>query len=396
MLLMQAAVFLYIRELRSAFRERNLLLYTVLIPLLMYPLVLWLFAGATTLIEGQREQQQLRVAVLGPASEALLERLATEPASLVVEIGQDEAQARTRLSGGELEIILFVEPHATPDAPSNFAARVLFHGASARSRTAVDRIEQALAEHREAMFPPGARTRPFEIESINLAEDEDMGLFLIGTVVPATMLVMICMGAIYPAIDTLAGERERQTWETSLTLGCSRASLAWAKYLYVVTMGALSGLLNIVGMWLALSGILTLSLPWTAIPGILLCNILLAALVAALVLLPIAFARTFREGQTWASPVLLALCLPALVATLPADGVGLAFAFAPAANLVLVFSQLVQGIVRPDFILVTVLVSGLVIGSALAVLAWLFRSESLLLGLAQGSWRHRWVMRLLR
>ncbi len=67
---------------------------------------------------------------------------------------------------------------------------------------------------------------------------------------------MVAVGCLYPAVDTTAGEHERGTWETTLTLAASRFSIVIAKYLYVTTMGFIAGLLNLTAMTLSMGSVL--------------------------------------------------------------------------------------------------------------------------------------------
>lgn len=384
---------LYLRELRSAFRERNLLVYGVFIPLFTYPLILWLIVSAFMLVEGERERADVRVGVLGDPPAGLHARLASQTPPPTLVPFSDEATARTELARGEVQAVL----HASPEPqgpPGNLRVDVLVTSAHAQGRGIEERLAEAVDEYRQALVAEVVSedvvaTELYAIEPVNVTPQRNMGSFVVAMLVPATMLVMICMGTIYPAIDTVAGERERKTWETTLSLACSRTAIATAKYLYVVTMGALAGLLNMFGIWLALSGVVAsllqsigveIVLPWSVIPFILVCDVALAALIAALVLLPVTFARTFREGQVLSSPVLVLLLLPALAATMPAESVPLSYAMIPAANLVSMFGQVVQGIVRLDFIALALLSSALVTCASIGVLAMLLRRERLLLG----------------
>jgi sodium transport system permease protein len=59
--------------------------------------------------------------------------------------------------------------------------------------------------------------------------------------VPFLTLITVALASFYPAIDATAGERERSTWETLMTVAAPRGNVAAAKYLYVATFGAAWG-----------------------------------------------------------------------------------------------------------------------------------------------------------
>jgi len=79
-----------------------------------------------------------------------------------------------------------------------------------------------------------------------------MGRFVLGLLLPVMLVIMLAMGAIYPAIDTTAGERENGTWETMMTTATSRENILVAKYLYVSTMSFVAGCLNVIDRAIAL------------------------------------------------------------------------------------------------------------------------------------------------
>ena len=59
---------------------------------------------------------------------------------------------------------------------------------------------------------------------------------------------MTITGAVYPAIDLTAGERERGTLETLIAAPISRAALLVAKYAAVLMVAVLTAIVNIVAM----------------------------------------------------------------------------------------------------------------------------------------------------
>ena len=120
-----------------------------------------------------------------------------------------------------------------------------------------------------------------------------MGAMILGLIAPLYFVIMVAVGCLYPAVDTTAGEHERGTWETTLTLAASRFSIVIAKYLYVTTLGFIAGLLNLTAMTLSMGSVLAPLLgprrrrrsastcPGGACPGSLLGALFLAGSVAA-------------------------------------------------------------------------------------------------------------------
>ncbi len=79
------------------------------------------------------------------------------------------------------------------------------------------------------------------------------GLISLAALVPLILILMTITGAVYPAIDLTAGERERGTLEILVATPVPRFELLTAKYLSVLSVAILTALVNLVCMAITLS-----------------------------------------------------------------------------------------------------------------------------------------------
>ena len=142
---------------------------------------------------------------------------------------------------------------------------------------------------------------------------------------PFLIVMMSLTGALYPAIDLCAGEKERGTLETLLVSPASSAEIVWGKFLTVWTFSAVTAVLNLASLgfttWqfarMEIPGLTTMAqeqtvLPapgWTALAWCVVLLVPLAAFFSAVALALAAYARSVREGQYYLMP-LLVLTLP--------------------------------------------------------------------------------------
>ena len=70
--------------------------------------------------------------------------------------------------------------------------------------------------------------------------EEEGNSYWLGTLVPLILILMTITGAVYPAIDLTAGERERGTLEVLVAAPIPRMSLLLAKYVAVLTVALLT------------------------------------------------------------------------------------------------------------------------------------------------------------
>ncbi len=60
---------LYAREVRSALRERNIVINSIVLPILLYPALLWLGYSGVSFVTGQSENLRVRVVLIDLPSE---------------------------------------------------------------------------------------------------------------------------------------------------------------------------------------------------------------------------------------------------------------------------------------------------------------------------------------
>jgi sodium transport system permease protein len=403
---------LYRQELRSALRERNIVVYSILLPLLLYPLLMWAFFSAITFVKGETEGFVSRMAIDGLPAEhdALRATLTRDPKIAIVASDAPHDQVVADLRSGRLDLIADCEVVGPRDvSPPNLDVHVTYDASRDRSVAAKDRFVDALDRYRAEWLrragggvglTPGD-LRGFAVTTVNVASAQNVGAFILKLMLPTLLVAMVALGCFYPAVDSTAGERERSTWETTMTLAADRSSVVVAKYLYVVTLGVVAALLNIAAMVLTMGPLVrslgaggesvSFSIPLAAFPIVALGAVLVALFVAAGMMICAAFARTFREGQTMVSPFYLLTILPVTFLQQPDLAFTPGFALVPLINVALMFRDAIGGVFQWPLIVITVSVEALTIVACLALAQRVLAFEEVLMGSYNGS-----VMKFVR
>jgi ABC-type Na+ efflux pump permease subunit len=393
---------LYLAELRGAFRERNVVINTVLVPVLLYPLILWLLINGLMFVQGQTERlvSRVEVAPLPPEHTELLDRIA-ENEKIEIETAAASAPdagaaLESRIASGDLDAALELEEKR--ETSGDFRAVVTENSARESSATAGSRLLQTVRAYRDhwlrdraASLVGAAEWEGYRLERANLASSAQMGAMILGLIAPLYFVIMVAVGTLYPAVDTTAGEHERGTWETTLSMAASRSSIVVAKYLYVTTMGFVAGLLNLAAMTLSMGSVLApllaegdaeigFDVPWRAMPWVVLGALFLAGSVAAAMMTVAVFARTFREGQAMTTPLMLLATLP--VVFLGREGLELtpSMAAIPVVNVAMLAREALLGTLRTGPALITLAVQLGLIAILLAVASRVIRNEDILTG----------------
>jgi sodium transport system permease protein len=144
-------------------------------------------------------------------------------------------------------------------------------------------------------------------------------------VFPFILVLWSLAGALYPAVDLCAGEKERGTMETLLITPASREEIVWGKFLTIWLFSAATALLNLASMALTTWQFSSLVPHDTVRVGALFWGVVLllplSAFFSALCLAVGAYARSSKEGQYYLMPLFL-VTMPLIFLTL-APGVEL-------------------------------------------------------------------------
>jgi sodium transport system permease protein len=278
-------------------------------------------------------------------------------------------------TGGSTLVTLVFDESETR---SNIAA-VGLQGIFERANTKI--VESRLAKlGRDASF-----IHPLAVYEQNVASAEKMAGSILGQIVPLILVMMTITGAIYPAIDLTAGERERGTLETLMVAPVPTTDLIAGKFIVVTLIGLLSAVLNLlaVGGTIYLGGLGDLLtrggdfvFPLEALPCILLLLIPLAVMFSAMLLAVCSFARSFKEAQNYIMPVMIAALIPAVVGVLPGTRLEGPLLVMPVANIVILTRELFLGHIDAAAIVWVALTTTIYAGAAVAVAAKLFGQES--------------------
>jgi sodium transport system permease protein len=410
---------LTLKELRETLRDRRTIVTLVLMPLLVYPLLSVAFKQFLLTNFQHSTPGPLRIALVSDEQHAFLQGILalghrhaatnrsangessdTEVPELAALIHPDlEAAVRN----GDADVGVRITPQLL-EGLDNGQPRVGQHHFqiidlpnSPLSQRLADFIERKLRAYNDEVvrvrFESLGKdpTLPAAWQRQSLVEETSETSWM-ATLVPMILILMTITGAVYPAIDLTAGERERGTLEALMAAPVPRLALLFAKYLAVLTVAMLTALVNILGMTItvfstglgnALFGEQGLSLGAVAMVFGLL--VLFAAFFSAVLLCVTSFARSFKEAQAYLIPLMLVSMAPGFLSIVPGLELNAWLAVAPLANIVLLARDVLAGHAHPLWAFVAIATTWLYAAAALGLAARIFGSDSILYG-SQSSW----------
>jgi sodium transport system permease protein len=216
--------------------------------------------------------------------------------------------------------------------------RIYVDSSNPTSTAAADRIRVALNDVKDQTVLEALRTSgipnsvltPFIIQRTNVADERRMAGAMWGTILGYILLLMMFTGGMYAVIDMTAGEKERKTLEALLASPASRSEIVLGKTLAAISAILLTAVLMMTSMSFSLKntrmgsrseevrqmmGTIPLD-PHTL--GMIAAVLIPVAIFAACLMFAIAiFARGFKEGQSYLTPLALIVIFPALLGGMP-------------------------------------------------------------------------------
>lgn len=384
------------KELKDILRDRRMLAMMLLIPVLLYPATIVLMGVVMTAGKARLALEELNVAV---ASDDAARFLALKPVPAhTTYVRMSRAQAELELRDKKIAAIVDAPAGAFDAVKANGQAvvTVFYTKRQDRSSEGRDRVRLVLEEvskgalvtRLEEASLPATFAEPVVRDEEDLDFQKDLGPLIASRLLPTLLLMMLFLGALYPAVDLTAGEKERGTLETLLVAPVHPLEVMQAKFVAVGLTAVIAALANLAAMGLTFAfGIqlaagaalsVKLSLGQVLVMGVCL---LPAAVMASGVSLAIAsMARTFKEGQTLMTPVLLIAMVPGVMATMPGIELNTFTACVPMLNVALLVKAVVLDAAHPLHVLLTVITTAGCALVALKLAANAFQSESLRFG----------------
>ncbi len=383
------------KELLDSLRDRRTIVFMIVIPLLLFP-TLFKIMMSVEKSQAQKERvKKLRVACIDRGNAATFVATLSErdDVTLVPNVPADSVAALIR--SDSLDGAFVFADSFDQDVAAMQPGRVDFYYKSTDDRAIVqERLRKPLDEYEKSLLAQrfsrleldSTIVDAVDVRSQNVASVQERVGKAIGGMLPYIFIIFCFMGAMYPAIDLGAGEKERGTMETLLTAPVNRFHILLGKFGVVVLSGLMSATVSILGLFIAIKmssdipkefmDIIVKMLGWDTIVVVVSLLLPLTIFFAGLLLSVSLTARSFKEAQSMISPLNIAVIVPAAIGMVPGIKMSYATAMIPVLNVSLATKELVAGTMQTSHLIV-VYVS--LIALALVSLygsVWWFKRES--------------------
>jgi len=355
----------YRKELTEWLRDRRTLISTVVVPLLAFPILISGMISLSSVLIGSAKKEVPKIMIIH---------------------GEDSPAVVTSLrSNKELEIVPYADNwkdqisdkqiRAAVEIPEGFQAslekgtpetiQIHYYEGEIKSSFGADHVESSLKTYRddlvkkrlEAKNLPDSLISPFDIKQHNVAPPEKVGGASIGSFIGYMVIILSMTGAMYPAIDLTAGEKERGTMETILSSPVSRLDLVLGKFLLVFSASLTTAILSVTSMGLSFAYMghalsnssdtsgagIHMNLGLTSVVAVFLMALPLSVLFSAVLMTVALFAKTYKEAQSYLTPMTFVVVIPAVASVLPGVELTPKLALIPILNTSLICKEIITG-----------------------------------------------------
>lgn len=389
----------YRKELTDSLRDRRTLISMVVVPIVIMPLMSIGIATVMIKVVGKALAEVPKVMILGGdnSPRAMAELRAIKG----VEIVPSTQDYRQQISDKKIRAAVDLPPEFDKalDDGQIATVKVYDYAGDLKSGFAADKLEKSLRDYsnntvkqrlQSHNLPPDL-VKPFNVEKENVVPPEKVSGAAIGGFLPYFVIILCVTGAMYPAIDLTAGEKERGTIETILCSPVSRTHLVLGKFLMVLTAALCTAILAIISLGVSFrvakemaGGIggadnpLNSSIGIKAISAVFFMVLPLAVFFSATLLAIALFAKSYKEAQSYLSPLIIVVVVPAIAGLLPGVELNARLAMIPVLSTSLVCKEIVSGTFHWGYIGLIFLSSCVYAIAALFVAVKLFQREDVL------------------
>ena len=368
---------IFLKELKDTLRDRRTLMFMLVVPIVAMPLLMTvsmkLMVGQARKIEA--EKATVAVQRLDQLPQVLQDSL---KASAVLDLKTEADFAGkdliSELKQGTLRAVLIVPENFSKaielESPTDLELYV--DNGEERSTSAADKVKDILSTYKDHVVEARLVKRsistelikPFETIRNNVATAQKQAGRVIGGIIPYIIILMSFLGAMYPASDLAAGEKERGTMETLLVAPATRGEFVMGKYLVILLTAMVTGLLAMVSMTYSINKMMgdmskeagmtsTLAIQFDVQTIILILMIVipLAGIFAAVLLSVSVFAKSSKEAQTYMGALNMVLVFPAFAALIPGVQLSYTMALIPIANIALIIKYAISGTIEWKYVI---------------------------------------------
>ncbi|MCQ4696625.1 ABC transporter permease [Paeniclostridium sordellii] len=393
------------KEILDILRDKKTIFMMIILPIILYPILMVGMTQVMSMSMNSMEKENINIA-FNKKPDAILNEVIKETNvnrkkdnSEIGEVKVKESKDYKKdLNDGKISAFIEISQN---DKFKDF--KVYINSSNNSSSMAEKEIENILNTYKEDLVENKVRESGLDVKStlepvsyktVDVAKNEEVAGHLLGQILPFVLIIGLLMGAIYPAIDVMAGEKERGTLETLFTLPITNLELVMGKYMAVSLCAVVSAILNFLSIFITIAflfasqgmasqmGMINIDLSQMILPGIitLICVCLFAMVVSAISMCVCSLAKSFKDAQNYITPITLLVMIPSYVSMIPNISLNSFTATIPVVNISLLIKSVLTFNSNISLIALVLVSNFVFVIISVLLLSKMFNSEEILFG----------------
>ena len=385
------------KEIIDIIRDKKTLFMGIVLPLILYPLLMIIMTQIMTISMNSIENDDINIAFEKYPSKELITLIKNYDSDGAINIVKSKNYKKD-LEKGNIDAYVDIKEK---NKIENY--KIYINSSKENSSTVNSKLEDIFNTYKEKKVKDKIEQLQLNVEetlepvvysTIDLAKTEEVAGLLLGQILPLILIMGVLLGAIYPAIDSMAGEKERGTLETLFTLPISNLELVMGKYMAVSLCAIVTAILNVVSILMTLIYILSTgnisgqllsnNFNISALSGplfiTLICICLFAMVVSAVSMCVCSLAKSFKDAQNNITPVMFLVLIPSYASMIPNLNLDRTTSIIPVVNISLLIKSVLSNNANLSLIALVFISNFAFVILSVILLSKLFNSEEILFG----------------
>ncbi|HDO9489844.1 TPA: ABC transporter permease [Clostridioides difficile] len=349
------------KELLDIVRDKKTLVFTLILPILIYPLMFKFMSSSMEKAQNDVEKE-INIYIDGD-TDSNMAKVITSLENIKIPEVDSPTEA---LKNGDIQLIINIPENFDENiaASKSDTINLLIDEESNKSMIASSMVNEIYESYKNTIVEQRLTEsgvdpsilKPFEINiksGIN-ADSEDINTVasMLLTMIPTLIVILMVSSTVGMAADLGAGEKERFTFEPLLSTSAKRSSLLWGKITALCTISFIALIANLAAMVFSMQRFMTFgegdvqfNLSPVTILGMLVIGCLVLVTLSALQISVSIYARSTKEANSY----LAAITMPTMILSflpymIDAKGINPAFFNIPITNAICLMKEFTVGI----------------------------------------------------